>query len=99
MRISEKPLRARISSTRLASAKAKGPGARGSGGGCSGKNGLAASSGADAQGFSGGVRQQTKAMRPPGLSALRMLAKAGAGASKNITPKREKIRSNSGMKG
>jgi hypothetical protein len=37
-------------------------------------------------------------MRPPGVRALRILAKATTGASKNITPKREKIRSNSGVK-
>src|SRR6185295_11948648 len=99
MRISEKPLWLRMSSKRLGSAKAKGPGASGSGGGSSGRNGLAASNGSDAQGFSAGLRQQTKAMRPPGFRALRILAKAATGASKNITPKREKIRSKSGVKG
>src|SRR5213078_3434430 len=93
------PLSERMASTRFASEKAKGPGASGSAGGCSGKNGLAAIRGADAQGFSGGVRQQTKATRPPGFKAFRICAKAATGSSKNITPKREKIRSNSGAKG
>ena len=52
-------------------------------------------SGADAQRFSGAVRQHTKDSRPPGLSALCRLAKAPMGSSKNITPKREVTRSNS----
>ena len=54
----------------------------------------AALNGAVISGFSAGGRQQTKAIRPPGLSALRILAKAAAGSAKNITPKRENAASN-----
>jgi len=80
--------------SKAGSAKAKGPGARGSVGGAgSGKNGWAAASGTVIQGFSANGRQQTKLSRPPCFSPLRMLPKAAVGASKNITPKREKTAS------
>ena len=41
-----------------------------------------------------GVRQQRKTSRPAGFSARRIFWKAATGSPKNITPKREKTRSN-----
>ena len=40
-------------------------------------------------GFSASARQQTNAMRPPGLSARSKFANAATGSAKNIVPKRE----------
>jgi hypothetical protein len=77
-------------STRPASAKAKGPGAAGSGGGTTRST---APSGTATHGFSSRARQQSMTSRPPGFSARRRLAKAAAGSAKNMTPKRETSRS------
>ena len=54
---------------------------------------VAAFSGVISQGLSRGSRQQVNASRPVGFSALRRLAKLRAGSAKNITPKREIMRS------
>ena len=84
------PAPARMVRTRSGSLKAKGPGACGSaGGGRGGTWARAAAIGTRIQSLKPSGRQQTKASRPPGLSALRMLAKAAVGSAKNITPKRE----------
>ena len=96
MATSRKPASVRIPRRRSLSARAKGPGACGSGGSMGGRRSRAAASGAKAHGLSRRGRQQTKTIRPPGASAVRRLRKAAAGSAKNITPKREKRRSKSG---
>src|SRR4029450_6381685 len=54
--------------------------------------------GTPTQGFSSSLRQVTNISRPPGFSALRTLRIAATGLLKNIIPKREKQKSNSGSK-
>ncbi len=87
--MSLKPAPERIASTRFGSAKAKGPGAPGSGGGAGGNRWATEAMGRVMIGFWSGLRQHRKASRPPGFSARRRLLKAAVGSAKNMTPKRE----------
>jgi hypothetical protein len=68
--------------------------AAGSLSGCGGKCGLAAVNGTVSHGLSRGGAQHTNASRPVAASAKRILANALSGSSKNITPNRERARSN-----
>src|SRR6185295_17718011 len=82
-----------IRCTRSRFANANCPGASGRRGGNSGSSGAAARSAAVMNGFSAGLRQAMKRISAPGAAARRRLAKARTGSSKNMTPKREVIRS------
>ena len=85
-----KPALLNMASTCAGSENAKGPGACGLGGvAAGGMKGCTALPAKDIHGFSLGGCQQTKTIRPLGLSALRKFLKAASGSAKNITPKRE----------
>src|SRR5690242_13117873 len=98
LRMAEYPADSRMPRSRWAFAVAKGPRALRSIAGCGGKKALAIWKDSDAHSFSATARQQMKARRADPRPAWRILAKAAMGSTKNITPKREKIRSNSAWK-
>ena len=82
---------------RAASARPNGPGSPSLKSGI-GSTGVSHSSGLCIHSTSARPRQATKAQRPPGASALRRLAKAPAGSSKNMMPNRDATRSAEGAK-
>ena len=82
------------------SANANCPGAFGRRGGRFGSSGAAALSAVVMNGFDAPLRQAITRSSPPSRTACRRFANAATGSSKNITPKREMIRSKrAGSKG
>ncbi len=91
--MSAHPLSSRIACTRRSSANANCPGAFGRRGGRFGSSGAAAPSAVVMNGFDAALRQAITCSSPPSRTACRRFANAATGSSKNITPKRETIRS------